>query len=130
MSTRRRPIIRRQTAPISPRAVELYKAKRRIRCTCGPYPPGRGPHRKQCAGCFRWWELHSELDEALGPTKPWLWPYVPCPTKYPDHDGVLRRCPPRDHQVELARRISEAARALRTPQELHGEPSHAAVATD
>jgi hypothetical protein len=118
--TRRTPIARRQTAPISPQAAMIYRRMIRIRCTCGPYPPGRGRHRKQCDGCSRWWDLHSQLDAALGPRPPWIWPHLNPPTRYPDHDGVLRRCQPHDHQVELARRIREAARVLRTTRELHG----------
>jgi hypothetical protein len=111
--TRRTPIARRQIAPIAPHAVELYLQMRQCRCSCGPYPPGQGPHRKQCPGCTEWWSLHSELDEALGPRKPWLWPHVPCPTRYPDWYGILRRRVPLDHELELARRLREAAKEMR-----------------
>jgi hypothetical protein len=110
MVTKRVPIARRYTTPISAEAVELYQRMLRIRCACGPL------HRLECSGCNRWWDLHSELDKALGPTKPWIWPHLNPPTRYPDHDGVLRRYPPRDFQVELARRLREAAATAKTSE--------------
>jgi hypothetical protein len=113
---KRIPLHRAMRTVITPEAVAIYKQMRRLHCSCGPYPPGQGPHRKQCDGCSRWWSLHSQLDEALGPRKPWLWPHVPCPTKYPDRDGVLRRRLPLDHQLEVARRLREAARAQRNAE--------------
>jgi hypothetical protein len=103
-------------APISPRAVELYQQMRRLRCTCPPPKPGRNVASlaDQCRGCSRWWSLHSELDQALGPTKPWLWPHLREPTRFCDHDGVLRPYPPLQHQAELAARLRAAAKAGRS----------------
>jgi hypothetical protein len=114
MVTKRTPLRRFTQTQISPEAIAIWKQMRRLKCSCGPYPPGKGSHREECDGCTRWWALHSALDQALGPTTPWLWPHVACPTKYPDCDGILRPHAPRDHQVETARRLREAAREMRT----------------
>jgi hypothetical protein len=70
--TRRVPLARRPTVQITPRAIELYEAMGRLRCTCpSPKPPTREP----CSGCRRWYDLHGELDEELR-LPPWYWPIV------------------------------------------------------
>jgi hypothetical protein len=116
MVTKRTAIARRYTASVSERAVELYLAMKRIRCGCEAPPPGRIAPSPQCAACERWWNLHSELDEALGPTKPWLWPHLPPPTRLLHSDGSIRPRQPLEHQRELAARLREAARAQRNAQ--------------
>jgi hypothetical protein len=70
--TRRTPLGRQSTKPISQRAVELYAAMGRLRCTCpSPKPVTQGP----CPACERWYDLHAELHVELG-LKPWEWPCV------------------------------------------------------
>jgi hypothetical protein len=113
--TRRTPVARRSITPITPRAVELYLKMRRLRCSCPP--PGREYwKRPTCASCEKWWNLHRELDRELAPRPPWIWPHLNPPTLYPNHDGVLVQRVPIDHQVETARRLREAAKAMRAIQ--------------
>jgi hypothetical protein len=69
--TRRTPLARRPAVQITPRAVELFAAMGRLRCTCAPPPP----ERASCPGCQRWYDLHAELHAELG-CKPWEWPCV------------------------------------------------------
>jgi hypothetical protein len=69
--TRRTPINRPPVAQITPRAIDLYVAMSRLRCTCAP----PSPTRTECPGCERWWDLHSELDDELN-CEPWQWPCV------------------------------------------------------
>ena len=71
--TRRVPINRRHTTPITPRAVELFVAMGRLRCSCGP--PKSGTPYKLCAGCERWHNLQVELNNELR-CRPWEWPCV------------------------------------------------------
>jgi hypothetical protein len=90
---------------------------RRLRCSCPP--PGREYwKRPMCASCEKWWNLHRELDRELAPRPPWIWPHLNPPTLYPNHDGVLVRRAPIDHQVETTRRLREVAKAMRAIQ--HG----------
>jgi len=68
--TRRTPLIRPPVGQITPRAVDLFVAMGRLRCTCPtPKPPTQPP----CTGCERWYDLHAELHSELG-CKPWEWP--------------------------------------------------------
>jgi hypothetical protein len=113
MPTNRTPLARQHTAPIPPAAVAIYQRMIRIHCLCGPPPAGRSAPSPQCAACEKWWDLHSQLDAALGPRKPWLWPHIAPPTRFRDHNGLLRRRQPLAHQAELADRLREAARILR-----------------
>jgi hypothetical protein len=69
--TRRTPLVRRPTVQITPRAIDLYLAMSKLRCTCPPPSPGR----TQCPGCQRWYDLHAELHEELR-CAPWEWPCV------------------------------------------------------
>lgn len=72
MTTNRTPIQRRPTIPITARAVDLYVAMGKLRCTCPqPKPPTQSP----CAGCERWHDLHEELHRELQ-CKLWQWPCV------------------------------------------------------
>jgi hypothetical protein len=70
--TRRTPLARAPGMQITPRAIDLYVAMGKLRCTCpSPTPPTQGP----CPGCERWYDLHGELDEELR-LPPWYWPIV------------------------------------------------------
>ena len=70
--TRRVPLGRRPAVQITPRAVELFVAMDKLRCTCpSPKPPTQSP----CPGCERWYDLHAELHVELR-CKPWEWPCV------------------------------------------------------
>jgi hypothetical protein len=72
MTTNRTPIERPALTMITPRAVALFTAMGRLRCTCpSPKPPTREP----CAGCARWYDLHADLHDELQ-CQPWEWPCV------------------------------------------------------
>jgi hypothetical protein len=63
MSTNRVPINRPAVAQISERAVDLYIAMGRLKCSCpSPRPRTLGP----CPGCAKWYDLHDLLDDELG----------------------------------------------------------------
>ena len=69
--TRRVPLARRPAVQITSRAVELFVAMGKLRCSCPP----RSPKRSPCPGCERWFDLHDALHRELG-AKPWEWPVV------------------------------------------------------
>jgi hypothetical protein len=69
--TRRTPLARRSAVQITPRAIDLYVAMGKLKCTCPPPSPGR----TLCPGCQRWYDLHAELNAELR-CKPWEWPCV------------------------------------------------------
>jgi hypothetical protein len=70
--TRRVPLGRRPAVQITPRAVELFVAMDKLRCTCpSPKPPTQSP----CPSCERWYDLNNELHIELH-CKPWEWPCV------------------------------------------------------
>jgi hypothetical protein len=71
MTTNRTPIQRPALTMITPRAVELFVAMGKLRCTCPPPSPKRSP----CPGCERWYDLHADLHDELQ-CKPWEWPCV------------------------------------------------------
>jgi hypothetical protein len=73
MTTNRTPIQRPALTMISPRAVDIFVAMRKLKCTC--LPPPRPPTRGPCPGCARWYDLHDELHTEL-PCQPWEWPCV------------------------------------------------------
>jgi hypothetical protein len=70
--TRRTPINRPKAVQITSRAIDLFVAMGKLRCTCPPPSPGWTP---PCPGCERWWDLHAELDDELH-CEPWQWPCV------------------------------------------------------
>jgi hypothetical protein len=70
--TRRTPLDRPVVTQITPRAVELYVAMGKLRCTC---PPPPSPTWPPCPGCAKWWDLHDLLDDEIG-GEPWEWPVV------------------------------------------------------
>jgi hypothetical protein len=69
--TRRIPLARLPAAQVTERAVELFVAMSRLKCTCPPPSPTRSP----CPGCERWYDFNGELHVELG-CKPWEWPCV------------------------------------------------------
>jgi hypothetical protein len=81
--TRRTPINRPPTGgQITDAAVALYDAMRRCKCVCPPIDwDGAYWERSECAGCRRWWELHSQLHDELK-LAPWAWPAIENP--HPD----------------------------------------------
>jgi hypothetical protein len=75
MTTNRTPIARPSAVQITSRALDLYEAMGRLKCTCAPSPPDEYWKRKMCAGCERWYDLHDELNDELR-CEPWEWPCV------------------------------------------------------
>jgi hypothetical protein len=72
VTTNRTPIQRPALTTISPRAIELFVAMNKLRCTCpSPKPPTLSP----CPGCERWYDLHNELHIELQ-CRPWQFPCV------------------------------------------------------
>ena len=69
--TKRIPVARRPMEQVTPRAVALFVAMGKLRCTCPPPQQTRSP----CLGCERWWGLHNELHDELR-CKPWERPAV------------------------------------------------------
>jgi hypothetical protein len=118
MVTKRTPIARHHMASISERAVELYLAMKRIRCTCPPPEPGfTSPKlRDQCGNCERWWSLHNQLADELK-LRPWFWPVIVPPTRILHRDGVVRPRQPAQHMVETEARLKEAAKDRRAVRE-------------
>jgi hypothetical protein len=102
--TRRTPLVRRPTVQITPRAVELYVAMGKLRCTCPPPSPGR----TQCPGCARWYDFHAELHDELR-CAPWEWPCVA--RQSPKRAGST--CWNEDVRARLAL-LKEAARPARS----------------
>jgi hypothetical protein len=108
MPTRRTPIARRQTVPVSERAIALYWKMIRVRCTCLPYKSYWT--RKNCPQCEGWWSMHSQLHDELG-CRLWEWPAICPPCRYLNSVGEMERRQPTQRMIETARRIREAARA-------------------
>ena len=66
--TKRIPLARRPATLVTPRAVELFVAMGKLRCTCNG-------HSSSCEACDEWWRLHDELHDELC-LKPHEWPCV------------------------------------------------------
>jgi hypothetical protein len=76
MVTKRTPIRRAGRRQITKRAVELFTEMAAIPCSCKPRNwDGEYWRHEECAGCERWWTLHSELHDELR-ARPWEWPCV------------------------------------------------------
>ena len=73
MGTKRTPIGRPPRARISRQAIALFREMEAIVCTCLPRDWNEYWKHEECAGCKRWWELHSDLHDELE-LKPWQWP--------------------------------------------------------
>jgi hypothetical protein len=82
--TKRTPINRPPTGGrITDEAIALFDAMQRINCVCPPIDwGGEFWKRRECVGCQRWWELHSQLHDALN-LKPWNWPVYQHPDSNP-----------------------------------------------
>jgi hypothetical protein len=79
--TKRTPIARTSTPPITPHVLELFertevargqRCAAIIRCDSNEF----GYCRMTCSPCLDWSNAHSELHEVLG-LKPWFWPCLP-----------------------------------------------------
>ena len=66
--TKRIPLARRPATQITPRAIELFVAMGKLRCSCNG-------HSSCCEACDEWWRLHDELHDELC-LKPHEWPCV------------------------------------------------------
>ena len=114
--TRRTPIARSRTSPITPVAVKLFDQMRQCRCTCPP----RDWHDpktwiRECEGCERWWELHSHLHTELH-CCPWEWPCIEHPSArspYPRGSEADKRWEPDLEAQELWRQLEAARKAQR-----------------
>jgi hypothetical protein len=72
MTTNRTPIQRPTLTMITPRALDLYEAMGKLRCSCPtPKPPTVGP----CPGCLQWYDLHERLHDELHCAL-WQWPCI------------------------------------------------------
>ncbi len=71
MTTNRTPIARPALAQITPRAIDLFVAMGKLKCSCPSPKPVKGP----CAGCAAWYDLHDQLHRELA-AEPWRWPVV------------------------------------------------------
>jgi hypothetical protein len=61
---------------ITERAIDVFIAMGRLKCTCLPPPPEYWLH-KMCAGCEKWYDLHSQVAGELGNSiEPWMWPIL------------------------------------------------------
>jgi hypothetical protein len=119
MTTNRVPIDRPPTMRVSERALDIYEAMRRLRCTCLPVIPERYWDHKQCASCRRWSDLQSELNAELG-CLPWQWPCVYRRSSSTKHTGPLdwRQQDMHDRTVAL----KAALKARRTAAKEKGTP--------
>jgi hypothetical protein len=104
MTTNRTPIQRPALTMISARAVDLYVAMGKLRCTCPvPKPPTVGP----CPGCAAWYDLHAELHDELR-CELWEWP---CVARQPKRAGSAYMNESIGARMAM---LKEAAKARRT----------------
>jgi hypothetical protein len=105
MTTNRTPIHRPALTTITSRAIDLYEAMGKLRCTCpSPKPPTQGP----CPGCEQWYNYHDALHSELH-YEPWQWPCVA--RQSPKRAGST--CMNADIAARMAL-LKEAAKARRT----------------
>jgi hypothetical protein len=103
--TRRVPLARSPGMQITPRAVDLYVAMGKLKCSCpAPKPITQG----LCPGCMDWYDLHALLHRELQ-LPPWKWPCVA--RQSPKRAGST--CWNDDIAARMAM-LDEAARARRT----------------
>jgi hypothetical protein len=110
------------TPQFTAEAVDTFLAMKEIVCTCTPRDwAGRYWEHTPCAGCEKWWALHSRLVDLWPGAKPWWWPIVEDPDSvnpYPPDSPVGRGWKP-DAEAVARWRVIEAAsaglRARRTP---------------
>jgi|SRR5262245_6693620 len=71
MATKRTPIDRPPRTPITPEAIRLFEAMKRIKCTCEPRDwDGKYWEHELCAGCEERNRLRRNLHQELR-LKPW-----------------------------------------------------------
>jgi hypothetical protein len=136
MPTKRIPIGRQPAPKITVKAIRLFEAMRRCRCTC----PEDRELGTRCDGCERWWSLNNDLCDELH-TPLWQYPCVQNPlaeNPYPLGCAAYKSWKPdREAQAtwkalvnascELRRAQRKATRPRRTPvSSLPPEPSPAA----
>jgi hypothetical protein len=63
------PLYRTGEPRITPRAVEIFRQIRRLRCVAGDARCDR------CEACERWHDLHADLNREIGAC-PWHWPCI------------------------------------------------------
>jgi hypothetical protein len=115
--TRRRPLSRRPTVQITPRAVAIFSLMEQARRRRG----GKGCRTnaatglcktadETCRACAQWWELHSALHAELG-QRPWRWPALPlCP--FPPNSAQAKAWRPDDPEaLALWQALDAAGRA-------------------
>jgi len=114
--TRRVPITRTAIPQITPRAIELFDALRRCRCSCPPIDwEGEYWKRDRCAGCERWWDLHHDLHRELH-CKPWHFPCVEDPdarSPYPEGSAAYAAHQPDLEAQTKWRALAKASRETR-----------------
>jgi len=115
MPTKRNPTARSVTLRITPLAVQLFNEMRRLDnlCTCPPIDwAGKYWVRHECPACERWWQVHSQLHDALG-AKPWHWPCIENPdtgNPYPSWTAGHRRWKPNLRGQAMWRALANASR--------------------
>src|SRR5262245_10043902 len=114
MPTKRTPIGRTPIPQIMPRAIELFDAMRRCRCTC---PPHRNPLTR-CSACDRWWQLQNQLCDELR-TRPWEYPCIEDPR---EADGPDDRPEAQERWRLLAEASREAKRQERAARRAKDVP--------
>jgi hypothetical protein len=114
--TRRTPLDRPAAKQISERAVDLWEAMNKLRCSCPPVPADYWLH-KMCAGCERWHDLHSELNNELH-CEPWQWPCVARAS--PERAGSIMMNDEIAARMAALKAAAKARRAASLPQAENG----------
>jgi len=121
MTTNRTPIQRPAATPITDRALDLFEAMGRLKCSCPPPRPLAG---EPCPGCRQWFDLHDLLHTELK-LKPWQWPCVS--RRGPKHAGDTCW---NDEISARMKMLSNAAKARRTNVGPKGTTSEKEGSTD
>jgi hypothetical protein len=117
--TRRTPLDRPAVGlRITERAVDIFIAMGKLRCTCPPVPADYWTH-KTCASCERWWDLHSELADELG-TSVELWEWLIVARQSPKHAGTFAVNEGTVARTVAFQEAAKARRAVLLPQKENG----------
>jgi hypothetical protein len=114
--TRRTPINRPSVAQVTERALDLWEAMNKLRCSCPPVPTDYWTH-KICSACERWYDLHGELNAELQ-CEPWEWPCVA--RQSPKHAGSSTVNDDIVARMALLQEAAKARRAASLPQAENG----------